>query len=193
IDGVARLLGVEAAHQDVLAQLGPRVDVRDEVVDHRVRPSLGLGPAHDADLVPADVDRQLDSGHRRHARAPQPRGLDDDWRQDIAGSRPHAADTLAVEQDPDDGAVFDDARTGRTRGAREPLRRLHGIAIAGGRLVTAGDEVVRAQPGLELTHFGRRDEPRVDADRALKRDRGLHRLWALVVRAPEVTRRTEGA
>src|SRR4029434_7508441 len=66
VGDVVRLLGVQPAHQDVLAHLGTRVDVGDEVVDHRVGPAVGLRPGDDADLVTAHADQQLPRARGAH-------------------------------------------------------------------------------------------------------------------------------
>src|SRR5262245_65131946 len=49
--------------EDVLAQLGARVDVGHEVVHHRVRPADCFRPAHDVDLVTADADGNVEAHH----------------------------------------------------------------------------------------------------------------------------------
>ena len=86
---------------------------------------------------------------------------------------------------------FQHARARRARGAGEALRRLDGVAVARGRLIAAGHEIVDPQPRLELAHLDRGDEPRIDDDRALERHRRLHRRAHLLVDAEQVAGVTE--
>src|SRR5688572_18177084 len=104
--------------------------------------AIRLGPADDVDLVPTDVDRQRDAGRVQH-----------DRRQDLSRRRAHATDAIAIEHEPADGGVLEDARTARARRAGEALRRLDRIAVTRAGLVAAGDEVLRAQSRLQLTHL----------------------------------------
>src|SRR4029450_13300639 len=66
-----------------------------------------------------------------------------------------AADAVALHEQPGHRGVLDDARPRGAGGAREALRGLHGVAVAGGGLVAAGHPIVGAQPRLDPPPLGR--------------------------------------